>query len=163
MYGLIEVLYDEDKQKAFEQLYVDSDVKGQFLLRSVLAQSLKDCPKIISSHGTDWILCTLCQFNKDEEDTVRVFQAIMKMLSKVRDIGLLNSNIEWYSTSDIADVTLVNVGLFRQRVEMLHRRRGAPSVDYYSQAGALAFHRLGYEGIAEDFNGWTAFLEKELT
>jgi len=163
MYGLIKILYDYEKRLTFENLYVNSDLADQFLLRATLAASLKDCPKLLPSNGTDWILCTLCQFNKTEEDTARVFQSLMTMLFEVRDIGVLNSKIEIRPASEIADSCLVNIGLFKSKVEMMCKRRGAPSVEYYSHLGSLAFHQIGYDGIADDFNGWTDFLEKEFT
>jgi len=74
VYGLIKTVYTEDKQQAFEKLYSDADdVKDQFLLRRTLAQSLQDCPKLIPSHGHDWILCTLTQHERESEETIRVF------------------------------------------------------------------------------------------
>ena len=162
MYGLIKCLYDEKKQKSLEFLYQDSDIKTQLLIRSTIAEALKDCPRILGSNGSDFILCTLASYHKSEEDTVRVYQAIMKMFDKMY-FGLLTDNISWRSMESIADSTLVGISFFRKRIEEMNKRRSAPSVEYYSKVGALAFERLGYNNIGENFNNWTTFIEKELS
>lgn len=165
MYGLISVLYDEPKQKAFERLYLDSDVKDQLLLRSTVAEALKDCPRLLLSHGNDWILCTLASYHKPEEDTARVFQSLIRKLNAIK-FGLLNSTktgVEWKETNDVADDCLVGISFFQKRLEMMHKRKAAPSVDYYMKAGSLAFQRLGFDGIGEDFEGWVKFIQKEMT
>ena len=88
MYGLIKCLYNEQQQTALETLYQDSDSKTQLLIRSTIAEALKDCPKILESHGSDWILCTLASYHKSDDDTARVFQGVMRMFDKM-DFGLL--------------------------------------------------------------------------
>jgi len=160
MYGLIQTVYDDAKQKAFEDLYSTADVKTQFLLRSTLAQALQDSPKLIPSHGTDSILCTLSQHERDAEETVRVFQAIMNCLHKF-SYGMLTDDIQWKGMNEVADSCLVGIGFFREHIEVKHRRKAAPSVDYYTKMGALAYHRLGYDDLGEHFQEWTAFIEKE--
>ena len=160
MYGLLEPIYDDDKQKAFEELYSSSDIKTQLLLRSTLAQALQDCPKLISSHGNDWVLCTLAQHEQNEEETIRVFQAIIKCMNKF-SYGLLTEDIKWREMNEVADSCLVGIGFFRSYMERQHHRRAAPSVEYYSQMGALAYHRLGYEDLGNHFNKWTDFIETE--
>jgi len=163
MYGLLEVLYDGKKIESFEKLYVDCDSKDQFSLRSSIAEQLKDCPRFIPSHGTDWLLCTLCQYKGDEESTVRVFQSIVRYVNKPIDFGLLDKKIKMREMSDVADSCITGLSLFRDRFVYLHERRASPSPDYYKQLGALAFERIGYSKIAEDYDGWLTFLEKELT
>ena len=162
MYGLIQTVYNDSKQSAFEKLYSDSDVKDQFLLRSSLAQALKDCPKLIPSHGTDWILCSLAQHKRDEEETVRVFQGIMKCMNHF-SYGMLTEEIKWREMNSVADTCLVGIGFFREHMEHRHKRKAAPSVDYYSKMGALAYHRLGFDDLGDHFNDWTEFIEKEFT
>ena len=161
MYGLISCLYDEKKQKALESLYNNSDINDQFLIRSVISEALKDCPRILESHGTDFILCTLASYHKSDSDTVRVFQSIMKMFDGI-DFGLLTEKIKWKSLNVIADECLVGVGFFRKRMDEMYKRHAAPSSEYYSKVGSAAFNRLGYEKISENFSGWTDFIEKEL-
>jgi len=160
MYGLIQTVYDESKQTAFKNLYMDADSKDQFLLRATLAQALKDSPKVIPSHGTDWILCTLAQHERQEEETVRVFQGIVKCLRSF-SVGMLTDDIKWREMNDVADYCLVGIGFFREYMENLHRRRGAPSVTYYSKMGALAYQRVGFDELGEHFDEWTQFIEKE--
>lgn len=162
MYGLIQTLYDEKKQGNFISLYGDSSAKEQMMLRSTLAEALKDCPKILPSHGTDWLLCTLASYHKSEEDTVRVFQGVIRKMDGIT-FGLLTEEIKWKEMNEMADDCLVGLALFRSHMERLHQRRAAPSPTYYKQAGELAFRRLGYDSISSDFVGWTSFLEKELT
>ena len=161
MYGLIQILYNEEKQKALESVYSDSDDKTRLLIRSTIAEALKDCPRILESHGNDWILCTLSSYHKSEDDTMRVYQSVMRCFDKMY-FGLLTERIRWRSTDDIADGCLIGLSFFKKYMEELHRRRASPSVDYYREAGSLAFNRLGYETISEDFNGWIQFLEKEI-
>lgn len=163
MYGLLEVLYDGKKMESFKELYINSDSSDQFSLRSHIANELKDCPRFIPSHGTDWILCTLCQYQKDEETTVRVFQSIIRYVNKPIDFGLLNKKIEMREMSDIADSCIVGLSLFKERFVYSYEHRASPSPEYYKQMGALAFDRIGYSKIAEEFDGWLSFLEKELT
>lgn len=162
MYGLIKCLYNQNQQEALENLYADSDSSTQLLIRSTIANALKDYPRLIESHGADWILCTLASYHKPEEDTMRVFQSIMKMLNKI-SFGILTEDIKLKEMSDVADSCLVGIGFFRPHMERLHNKRGAPSVSYYRNAGSVAFKRLGFEQIGNNFNGWTDFIEKELT
>lgn len=162
MYGLIKCLYNEQQQTALETLYQDSDSKTQLLIRSTIAEALKDCPKILESHGSDWILCTLASYHKSDDDTARVFQGVMRMFNKM-DFGLLTDNIKYKEMNAIADSCLVGLAFFRKRFEELHRRRAAPAVSYYRKTGSVAFQRLGYDEIGDNFNGWVDFIEKELT
>jgi hypothetical protein len=162
MYGLIQCLYNKTQQEALEKLYADSDSSTQLLIRSTIANALKDYPKIIESHGADWLLCTLAMNKKSEEDTVRVYQGVMNMLNKM-SFGILTDDIKFKEMKDIADACLVGIGFFRKHMETLHNRKAAPSVSYYRKAGAVAFKRLGFEEIGKNFNDWTDFIEKELT
>lgn len=162
MYGLIKELYSPNKQNSFKKLYDESSISDQFLLRSIVAESLKDCPRIISSHGEDWILCTLASHKKPESDTLRVFRALIRKFKKI-EFGLLTDQITWKETNDIADSCLVGVGFFKQRMEILHQKHGAPSIKYYIKAGSLAFCRLGYEQLGKEFEEWTSYIEREFT
>ena len=162
MHGLIQTLYGKKKQEDFISLYGSSTSSEQMLLRATLAEALKDCPRILPSHGTDWILCTLASYHKSEEDTARVFQAVMRKLDKI-SFGLLTEEIKWKEMNDVADDCLVGISFFRSWMERMHVRRSAPSVEYYKKAGELAFYRLGFESISEDFEGWIDFIEKELS
>jgi hypothetical protein len=162
MYGLIRCLYNEKEQKALESLYSDSDSATQLLIRSTIAEALKDCPKILESHGSDWILCTLSSFHKSSDDTMRVYQSIMSNLGHF-SIGLLDDKIQWREVNEIADSCLVGLSFFREYMEAKHRRRALPSTDYYREAGSAAFHKLGFDEISEEFNGWVSFIEKEMT
>lgn len=161
MYGLIETVYDNAKQMAFKKLYLDSDIRDQFLLRSTLSQALQDCPKLIPSHGSDFILCVLASHHKSEDDTIRIYQSIMKIFDGI-EFGLLTKDIKWKDLNSIADESLIGISFFRKHIEKMNKRRASPSVEYYSEAGALAFHRLGFEEIAENFNGWTNYIEDQL-
>lgn len=143
-------------------LYNASDIEDQLLLRSTLAEALKDCPRILESHGSDWIFCTLSSFRKSPDDTARVFQAIIRNLERFQ-LGLLDEKIQWREMNEVADSCLVGLSFFREYLERKHQRRACPSPTYYSQAGALVFHRLGYEHIADEFEAWTLFIRKELT
>lgn len=160
MIGLLKCLYDEEKQKSLKSLYEGEDSKTQLLIRSVVAESLKDCPKILESHGNDYILCVLSSYHKSENDTMRVFQSVIKAFDKI-DFGLLTENIEFKDLNRTADESLIGIGFFRRYMEENYRRKASPSVEYYSKAGALAFHRLGYDDIGNDFDGWTSFIENE--
>ncbi len=162
MYGLIQTVYDERKQSLFVDLYSDASPKDQMLLRMTLAQALKDCPSIIPSHGTDWILCTLAQYEKSQDDTIRVLNAIVRCMDGWTH-GMLDDKIQMKPNAEIADTCIVGVGIFKDYFEYMHKRRAAPSIDYYTKLGALAFHRTGFDDIADDFLGWTEFLEREFT
>lgn len=161
MYGLIRCLYDESNQKALESLYSDSDSTTQLLIRSTIAEALKDCPKILESHGSDWVLCTLASFHKPEEDTMRVFQAIMSQLDKF-EIGLLNDKIQLRGMNEVANSCLVGLSFFRKYLETKHKFKALPSPDYYKKAGSTAFHRLGYENIGDEFDDWVVFIQNEM-
>ena len=161
MYGLLQSSgYSKNQQYYFEKLYMDSDIKDQLLLRSQLAKKLKDSPNLILSHGTDWILCTLAQNNKPEDETLRIFQSIMNCFDKF-SIGILTEKIKWRMTSEIADSCLVGVGFFKDDLESRYKYHGAPSVEYYSKVGATAFSVLGYESIGKEFNEWAEFIREE--
>ncbi|SRR6266404_1268047 len=161
MYGLVKELYSEQKQRAFEDLYNDSDARLQLLMRSALAEALKDCPRILTSNGSDWILCTLSSYHKTSDDTMRVFQSIMRKFDSI-SFGLLTDRIQFREVNDLADTCLVGLSFFRRHIEEWHRRKAAPSPLYYERAGALAFQKIGYDGIGENFHGWVEFIEKEL-
>ena len=162
MYGLIKPLYNEEKQRLLESLYADSDAKTQLLIRSTIAEALKDCPNILESHGSDWILCTLASYHKSEDDTFRVYRAVMNMFDKM-SFGLLTEDIKWRELNDVADTCLVGLSFFRKKMEEMSKRHAAPAPDYYRKTGSLAFQRIGFEDIGEDFDGWVNFIEKELT
>ena len=162
MYGLLEIAYNEKKQRRFEDLYVSGSSSDQMLLRRCLAHTLKDRANIIPSHGTDWFLCTLSQYGHTSDDTLRVLQSIIRFLGSFH-FGIINEKIQYKSVPEIADTCLVGIGFFRDKMERMHKTKAAPSVDYYAEAGALAFVRSGYENIGNDFKGWTTFIEEELT
>ena len=162
MYGLIQTLYTPENQIAFERLYNDSESKEQMLLRSTIAEALKDCPKILPSHGSDWILCTLASYKKSEDDTMRVYSGIMRNLEKFH-FGVLTEDIKWKEINEIADSCLVGLSFFRKYVETKHRLRALPSPNYYADVGSAAFNRIGYDDIANNFSGWVRFIEKEMT
>lgn len=162
MYGLIRCLYDESNQKALESLYSDSDSTTQLLIRSTIAEALKDCPKILESHGSDWVLCTLASFHKPEEDTMRVYQAIMSQMDRF-EIGLLDDKIRLREMNEIADSCLVGLSFFRKHLETKHQRKALPSPDYYKKAGSTAFYRLGFDDIGAEFDSWVVFIQKEMT
>lgn len=163
MYGLLDALYsnNERKRDAFKSLYDDSGVGVQFLMRSTIAEALKDCPRIIESHGMDWILCTLASYHKSDDDTVRVFQAIVNKFSNI-SFGMITDDIKFREVNDLANTCLISLSFFRPLVELMNKRRGAPSVDYYMRAGSLAFHRIGFDGIGDNFLGWVSFIEREM-
>ncbi len=162
MYGLIKCLYSDDKQKALESLYSDSDSSTQLLIRSTIAEALKDCPRLLESHGSDWVLCTLCSYHKPQDDTMRIYQSIMSHLDKF-SVGLLDDKIQWRELNEIADSCLVGLSFFRKFLEEKHKRKALPSPDYYREAGSAAFRRLGFDEIGAEFNGWVSFIEKEMT
>jgi hypothetical protein len=78
-------------------------------------------------------------------------------------IGLLTDDIKWKEINEIADCCLVGVSFFRKNLESKYQHKASPSPDYYSNAGAMAFSRLGFEDISSDFKGWTSFISKEMT
>lgn len=162
MFGLIQCLYNDNNQRAFEKLYIDSEPKEQMLLRSTIAEALKDCPKLLTSHGSDWILCTLSSYHKSPDDTMRIYQGIMRNLEKFH-FGLLTDDIKWKEMNKVADSCLVGLAFFRKYLEAKHKHKALPSPEYYSKAGAVAFSRLGFDDIGENFIGWTDFISKEMT
>jgi len=161
MYGLIKCLYDEKKQQSLEELYSDSDSSTQLLIRSTVAESLKDCPKLIESHGSDWVLCTLASFHKSEEDTMRVYQAVMNNFDSF-SIGLLDDNIQLRSMDVVADSCLIGLSFFKKYIERKCKYNGLPSPEYWSKVGSVAFCRVGYENIGEEFDSWVGFINKEM-
>lgn len=160
MYGLVKELYSEQKQRAFEDLYNDSDARLQLLMRSAIAEAMKDCPRLLTSNGSDWILCTLSSYHKPSDDTMRVFQGIMRKFDSI-SFGLLTDRIQFRETNDLADTCLVGLSFFRKHIIEWHRRKAAPSMEYYERAGALAFRRIGFDDIGQDFRGWVQFIERE--
>jgi hypothetical protein len=63
--------------------------------------------------------------------------------------------------NDMADDCLVGLSFFRERIERMHQRTAAPSTEYYMKAGSLAFQRLGFDEISQNFEGWVNFIENE--
>lgn len=162
MYGIINCLYSPENQHAFEKLYIDSDLKDQMLLRSTIIEAFKDCPKILPSHGSDWILGTLASFKQPEDDTMRVYSGIMKHLESFH-FGLLTSDIKYKGMNDVADCCLVGLSFFKKYIETKHQRKALPSPEYYSKAGSVAFQRLGFDDVGKNFDGWINFIQKEMT
>lgn len=93
---------------------------------------------------------------------MRVYSAIMRHLDSF-SFGLLTDEIKWREMNEVADSCLVGLSFFRRYIEIKHQRKASPSPEYYTKAGAVAFNRLGWEDIGDDFNGWIAFIEKEMT
>lgn len=168
MFGLLQAsLYSEEKKNAFISVYSDASGREQLLMRGVLANALKDSPKIVSSHGYDWILCTLASHQKAAEETTRVFQAIVNKINRI-SYGMLTEHpkiknqLDWREMNDVADTCLVNLGFFKQKIDAMHKRKGAPSVSYYMKVGSIAFQRIGFENIGLEFEEWADFIENEL-
>lgn len=166
MYGLLEIAYPKEKQEHFESVFKDADDNERMLMKSVVAKALKDVPKILPSHGLDWILCTLSMHERSIDDTFRIYQSIVKKLPVIVH-GLAkqidrHGKIAWRDSDDAADTCLIGLSFFKENLEKLHQRRAAPSVSYYMQAGALAFKRAGFDSIGEEFSQWVSFIEDEL-
>jgi len=93
---------------------------------------------------------------------MRVYQAIMTNLDKF-SIGMLDENIKLRSMDEVADSCLVGLSFFRKYLEQKHQYKALPSPNYWSKVGAVAFDRLGYERIGEEFDSWVVFINKEMT
>ena len=157
-------MYSSEKITQIERLYANSDVSDQFLIRASIANALKDhSPSVLKNNGTDWILCTLTLHKKPPEDTMRVLQSILRFLYFF-DFGMVDittNDIKFKDPPIIADTCLIGIGFFRKRMERMYKRNAAPSIDYYTEAGRLAFIGTGYESVGKDFCEWTSFIEKE--
>ena len=163
MRGLLSELYDKKRQTVIEDLYNNSSVKDQLLIRSSIAKAFEDCPRLIPSHATDWLLCVLCKFDKPEDDTMRILNSVHRYIRQPMSFGLLDEDLKkWKDIPHIADSCLVGLSFFKPRMEWMHHHRSAPSPDYYKEAGALAFKRSGFDDISEEFSGWIEFLNNEL-
>lgn len=167
MQGLIKILFSAQKCEALKRLYDSCDAEDQTLIRSTIAEQLKDTPYLIPDNGTDWLLCSLMSMKQSPSETVRVFQALAKFLysNENQEFTFLKrteNGLAYRRPTDIADSCLFLVGVFPEYLEQKTNRSGAPSIGWYSKLGALNFSIIGYENISKHFKQWTQFIHEEL-
>jgi len=162
MLGLMAALkYPAEKQEQAKSLYHESSYSDQILIRSSIAHALEDCPSMLESHGPDWMLCTLCKRERPSDETMRVFQSLLRFVYEPIDLYLIEvgNTPRFKPMEDVADTCLIGVGLFKDYIANRSSRHGSPSPKWYADAGRLAFARSGHDDVAAEFDQWTGFIE----
>lgn|SRR5574343_42723 len=170
MHGLLEALYDADTREQVISLYENSNSEDRLTIRATVSQALQDTPRILTHNGADWLLCTLCRYDKSVNETMRVYQTLARYVTDADImVGMLETihsenqiELRIPEHNELADACLMMVSLFPEHLERKQRRYGAPSVKWYSQVGALAFSRAGHADVAQHFDGWSSFINQEI-
>lgn len=172
MEALLRCLYSEEKAQTIKKLYLDetTTIGQQLLIRGEVARDADSKEFILPEHGTDLILCILAKAHKSEHETLRIFQTMTRFVNGMgwSFEGLVHieqrGGVQICRTKtfrDLADECLFAVALLREYLDRHCKRTGAPSADYYSKLGKLAFATTGFEDISSNWGFWTNYLEVE--
>lgn len=164
MKELINLAFKSSKRDLVKDLFFNnSSGEDRLLIRCQVARILEDNPTIIQSSGKEWILCVLSKFEKNENDTLRVFSSLCNCLRGEFNHHVLDENIKFKEVSTIADNCLVGLSFFKKRIISKHQTKSSPSVSYYRNLGIQSFCACGFERISQDFDDWVEFIETELS
>jgi len=120
---------------------------------------------IVSDRSEQWILRKLYQANHTDIDTYRLFLTLRRYIYDTRDFhGIIErvtpSTIRFKPNTDIADDCFFSVSLFSGQIREKAKRRGAPGIRFYSNAGRGAFKSIGYPGISKDWKFWVSYVQE---
>ena len=115
----------------------------------------------------DWLLETLYNANRNDNDTYRVFVTLRRYIYDNRDFtGIIEQitpgSLRIKPTTDLADDCLFSVCMFSSYISQRRRRRGAPGRRFYSRVGRSAFIGIGFPGIASNWDNWVAYIQEHL-
>lgn len=115
----------------------------------------------------DWLLEQLYNANKADYETFRVYKCFSRYITDNRNfIGIaeeITPNVlRFKPLTDLADDCLFSVTFFSSHLASRSRRRGAPSVDFYTHTGKNAFSSTGYRSVAKHWDFWVDYLNNTI-
>ena len=118
---------------------------------------------LILNNPSHWLLEQLYDAHKTDIETYRVFRAYVRYFNDTRDfIGVTeqvtSSTLRYKPLNDVADDCLFGVTFFNGIIKSKERRRGAPGVRYYANAGKQAFKMIGYPTISANWEFWVDYV-----
>ena len=123
--------------------------------------------EILITDPDNWLLRVLYTANKTDVETYRVFKCLRRYFTDTRQYIGVTEEIVTYTLrfkplTDLADDCLFSVAVFPGHIDHRHNRRGAPSVEFYSNTGKHAFSQTGYNCIAHRWSFWTQFINTHI-
>lgn len=153
-----------------ESLYQQGTEKERSLICAAVASMAEDCPTLLETNGTDWVLCVLHKAQKSPHTTVRIFEAVATLLASnwlftgVTNLKPIGKHVECTlpTLPVVANNCLLSLSFFPGVIAAKHERYGAPAATFYAETGKSAFSATGYADIAESWDFWVTFLNEEL-
>ena len=114
-----------------------------------------------------WILSTLYNANRNDEDTHRLYLTLRRYIYDNRNFtGFIEqvtpTEMRFKPVTDVADDCFYSITMFSAYLNTQHERRGAPSVKFYSSLGRNAFKSIGYPGIYKNWNFWVMYVQEHI-
>jgi|TARA_Y100000310_G_scaffold196515_1_gene196600 hypothetical protein len=124
--------------------------------------------ELILNNPSHWLLEQLYNAKKTDIETYRVFKTYERYFNDKRDfIGVAeqvtSSTLRYKPLTDLADDCLFSVTFFRGVIKSRQRRRGAPGVRYYANAGKQAFKMTGYPTICMNWEFWVNYVNNTVS
>jgi hypothetical protein len=118
-------------------------------------------------HADQWILSTLYDANRNDIDTYRLYLALRRYIYDNRDfVGFIEqvspTVMRFKPVTDVADDCFYGITMFEPHIAKRHRRRGAPSAEYYSRLGRNAFKSIGFPGIYKNWEFWIMYVKEHI-
>lgn len=118
-------------------------------------------------NDAQWILSTLYNANRNENDTYRLFLTMRRYIYDNRNFtGFIEeitpSVLRFKPTTDVADDCFFSLSMFRPYIDARSKRRGSPGSEFYSRLGRSAFRKLGYPGIHKNWHFWLHFVQEHI-
>ena len=124
--------------------------------------------ELILKDPHNWLLEQLYNANKTDHETFRVYKCLCRYISDNRDfIGVTEqitpTVMRFKPLNDVADDCLFSVTFFSDYIRKRNKRRGAPNVRYYTNAGKQAYSCIGYSAIAHNWEFWVDYVKNTVS
>jgi hypothetical protein len=116
----------------------------------------------------NWLLEQLYNANKTDHETFRIYKCLVRYIDDNRDfIGITEqitpTIMRFKPLTDVADDCLFSVTFFSDYIRKRSRRRGAPGVKFYTNAGKNAYSSTGYPIIAHNWEFWVDYVNNTVS
>lgn len=159
----------ETRVEVIEDLDKSLRERGDLLLSS--RQTLSD--------SSELDLVAILSATKFERSATEISDVYRLIINSARDTNIppyvidhLPDQKQWVNTSAVAGLArqptlgrrcFIACGLFRKALEYRHKRKGAPKPEFYSEVGKQSLYHSRMEGVSNNFENWTNFLNENLS
>lgn len=156
MEPLIFQIFTPEKAKAIQHIWEFPEDRN--LLYDAISCQILQSDKVIEGHSLNQIclITSRASFADTEEEPVVVASMIFYCL-KIEDI--LPSLIE-HRGREFASRAIVSLSFFRNRMDFMCERHGAPAPNYYRKISQLYLKHENFPEIAEHHVKWESFLSE---